>query len=340
MESLRIGIVGAGGIVRDRHMPGLAKLPGIEIKAVCNQRFESAKSFCAEFGVREIERKWEDLIARPDIDIVWIGTPPYLHAPITIAALEAGKHVFCQARMAMNLKEARAMLRAAEARPRQVTMLCPPPMGMEARRYVRKLLDEGAIGTPLHFHFRSRNGAFADPNQPAHWRQRRELSGNNMLTVGIYAEALGYWIGYPESLTAHTNVVTPERDGYRVEIPEIVLVNGRWPRGLMGTLEWSGVARHEGGDQLEIFGTEGTLVYDFSKSRLHLGMPGETALREMPVPDLLRKPWTVEADFIRAIREGGERPEPTFRTGVRYMAVTDAIHEAAASGRTVKVPES
>ena len=65
---------------------------------------------------------WAEMLDRPDLDIIWIGTPPVLHAPITISALEAGKHVFCQARMAMDLREGRDMLAAAQARPQLVTM--------------------------------------------------------------------------------------------------------------------------------------------------------------------------------------------------------------------------
>ena len=121
---LRVGIVGAGGIVRQRHLPGLAKIPGVEIIAVSNSTYESAQRFCAEVVPHATPMQhWADLISLEDLDVVWIGTPPYLHATVTVSALEAGKHVFCQARMAMNLAEAEEMLAAARRHPQLVTML-------------------------------------------------------------------------------------------------------------------------------------------------------------------------------------------------------------------------
>ena len=109
-KKLRIGIVGAGGIVRQRHLPGLQALPNVQVVAVCNSRIETAQKIAKQFHIPEVMDDWAEMLDRPDIDIIWIGTPPVLHAPITISALEAGKHVFCQARMAMNLREGREML--------------------------------------------------------------------------------------------------------------------------------------------------------------------------------------------------------------------------------------
>ena len=82
----------------------------------------------------------------------------------------------------MNLAEARQMVKAAREHPQQITMLCPPPNGMKNGIYFTKLLQDGSIGQVLHFHLNSLNASWADPAAPAHWRQRRELSGNNILT--------------------------------------------------------------------------------------------------------------------------------------------------------------
>src|SRR5436190_19140112 len=108
-QRVRIGIIGAGGIVRQRHYPGLKKIPGVELVVVANRSRESSERAAAEFGIPEIRTDWREVLAMPDLDAVLIGTHPSLHAEATIAALEAGKHVFCQARMARNYAEARAM---------------------------------------------------------------------------------------------------------------------------------------------------------------------------------------------------------------------------------------
>src|SRR3954465_3260583 len=170
-HKLRIGIVGAGGIVRSRHLPALKKHPDAEIVAVSNSTYDSSEKFCQENVPQATPmRNWADLLAGPDLDVIWIGTPPYMHSAVTIAALELGKHVFCQARMAMDLAEARAMLAAAQRRPELVTMLSAPPRGMKAGRLVQKLLADGYLGELLHFRLVADTDMFADPDAPPHWR--------------------------------------------------------------------------------------------------------------------------------------------------------------------------
>jgi predicted dehydrogenase len=326
-SKIRIGIVGAGAIVKQRHLPGLGKLPGVEIAVVCNRRKETAQRVAAEYGIPEVQEQWQDVVKRPDLDAIWIGTTPHLHAPITIAALEAGKHVFCQARMTTDLANARSMLETAQKHPSQVTMLCPPPNGMKHGTHFLKMLRSGAIGRPLEFHLSSRNALWADPSAPAHWRQQMELSGNNILSVGIYAEVLGRWLGQPTELCAQAQVVYPDRGGYLVRIPDQVQVLGKWPGGLMGSLEWSGVAHGEPEDLLRIEGTEGTLVHDFLTDEIFLAKRGNKTLCRVEVPAEDVRSWTVEADFIGALRHGGQ-PEPSFQTGVGYMKFVEAIHQS------------
>ena len=101
-SDIRIGIIGAGQITRKRHLPGFQSIPGVSVVAVCNRRRETAARVAREFDISKIHGTWEDLIADPDVDAVVIGAWPYLHCSVTLAALDAGKHVLTQARMAMN----------------------------------------------------------------------------------------------------------------------------------------------------------------------------------------------------------------------------------------------
>jgi predicted dehydrogenase len=336
-RKLRVGIVGAGGIVRQRHLPGLLALPQVEVVTVCNSRRETAREVAREFNIPDVMDDWAEVIDRPDLDIIWIGTPPVLHAPITISALEAGKHVFCQARMAMNLREGREMLAAAQARPQQVTMLCPPPHGMRGGLFFQKLLRDGYLGELWHFRLAALNGQFADPLAPAHWRQRTELSGINILTVGIYAEVIERWLGSPRRLHAQMKVSVPKRHGYVVHVPDVVQVIGQWSNGLAGTLEWSGVAQFAPDETLTIYGRDGTLVYDFTHDRILGARRGESALHELAIPPELEGSWTVERDFIEAV-QAGRHPEPSFETGVKYMEFTEALNQSARGGHAVELP--
>jgi predicted dehydrogenase len=336
-KKLRVGIVGAGGIVKQKHLPGLQALPNVQVVAVCNSQVESAQKVAKEFHIPEVVDDWAEMLDRPDIDIVWIGTPPVLHAPITVSALEAGKHVFCQARMAMNLREAREMLVAAQARPGQVTMLCPPPHGMKGGKLFQKLLREGYVGELWHFRLTAASGVFSDPVAPAHWRQRPELSGHNILTVGIYAEVLQSWLGAPRRLHAQMKVSVPKREGYVVHVPDVVHVIGQWANGVAGTLEWSGVAQFPPDETLTIYGRDGTLVYNFTKDEIHGARRGDKKLHPLDIPAELETKWTVEKDFIDAVVQGGH-PEPSFETGVQYMEFVEAVNLSARGGHAVELP--
>jgi len=193
---LNIGLIGAGNIVKQRHLPALKEIEDIRIVAVCNSSYESSEKFCSEF-VPDAKpySNWAELVAEPDINIIWIGTPPYLHSTISVSALEAGKHVFCQARMAMTLAEAEEMVAAVQRHPHLVTMLCPPPHGLRGSRFMQKLIADEYIGRAHHLRLQSLTSAYIDPEKPPHWRQRDEYSGFNVLTLGIYAEVMLHWFG-------------------------------------------------------------------------------------------------------------------------------------------------
>jgi predicted dehydrogenase len=336
-KKLRIGIIGAGAIVKQRHLPGLLALPQVQVVAVCNSQVESARYVADEYRIPEVMDDWPEMIDRPDLDVIWIGTPPPLHAPITISALEAGKHVFCQARMAMSLREGREMLEAAQSRPQLVTMLCPPPHGMKAGRFFQKLLRDGYAGELWHFRLTAATDKLSDPLAPPHWRQRVELNGINALTVGIYAEVLERWLGAPRRLHAQMKICVPKRDGYAVRVPDVVQVFGQWPNGLAGMLEWSGVAQFPPEETLTIYGRDGTLVYNFTTDEVLGARRGEKTLQPLAVPPELESAWTVERDFVDAVLQGGH-PEPSFETGVRYLEFTEAVHLSARGGHAVELP--
>src|SRR5437016_987937 len=139
-SNLRIGLIGAGGNTRLRHIPGFRAIPGVEIVAVCNRRASSTQAVAREFGISRTAERWQDVIADPDIDAVVIGTWPYLHCPITLAALEAGKHVLTEARMCMNAAEAHRMLGAARRFPNLITQIVPSPYGLKAHEVVLELI--------------------------------------------------------------------------------------------------------------------------------------------------------------------------------------------------------
>ncbi len=326
MRTLKVGIVGAGGIVLQRHLPGLRKLPGIEIAAVANSTPASSQKFVAAHAPEaKVAQNWEELVHLPELDVVWIGAAPFLHKPVSIAALEAGKHTFCQARMAMNLADADTMLAVAEARLHLVNMLCPPPQGLRSDAFIKKLLSEKIVGEVRSLRLQSFNAAFLDTSKPAHWRQRKEVSGLNIMSLGIHTEVIQRWFGEFTVTSAQGSVFTPVREGYTVEVPDVLQVLGRFPDGVAATLEFSSVYPGPAVEQLEIIGSEGVLLLDYAKDEIRLWRANAWEVLETPV-DCARD-WQVEADFIAAVRNEGPRPHPDFADGVRYMKVVQSVSD-------------
>ena len=336
-QIIRIGIIGAGGIVKQRHLPGLRALPNLRITAVANSTLESAETFCRDFAKEaQAIARWEDVVDNENVDVVWIGAHPHMHHDATIFGLQCGKHVFTQARMAANLQEAERMWEKAMTFPELVTGICPAPHGMKGGEMVKKLLDEGAIGRPFHALLHSFNAGWLDATQPVHWRQKAEVSGVQILTLGIYTEVLQRWLGHIVEVEARGEVAIPERGDYSVEIPDFVQVMARFRSGLEATMLFSGVAAHAPTDKLWLFGSEGTLSYDFVTEEVSLGKAGGV-MDIVPVPYEMQRDWTVERDFIQAVRNPqSPRPKPDFTEGVCYMRVVEAVWEAMETRAAVK----
>jgi predicted dehydrogenase len=283
-------------------------------------------------------RNWPELLALPDIDIIWIGTPPVMHSAVTVSALEAGKHVFCQARMSMDLAEADEMLAASKRYPELVTMLCPPPMGMRADLLVKKLLAEDYIGRPHHVRLQSFTSNYLDPGVAPHWRQKIEISGLNVLTLGIYIEVLQRWLGDINGVFARGKIIQPIRQGYEVIIPDLLTVVCAFDSGAEGVLEFSGIDALAPSDRMEIYGSSGTLTYDFGSDVVEAGKVGDRELHAVELPLELETEWCVEEDFLAAVKSKGHvRPHPNFEDGVRYMRVVQAISDSRARNEWVTV---
>ena len=142
MDRVRLGLIGAGSVARNRHLPALAGIPEALVLKTWSRRAENARQVAAELEIPEVMPEWEELVQSPDLDGVVIATPPVIHLPATLAALAAGKHVLCQARMARNLEEALEMADAAAASG-LIAGLSPPLPGLKGDRVMKRLMSRG-----------------------------------------------------------------------------------------------------------------------------------------------------------------------------------------------------
>ena len=343
MSTIRVGIVGLGANCELRHVPGLRQCPDVEIVGVCNRRRESTQRAAAQFGIPNTYDSWEQLVADDSIDAVVVGTWPYLHSPITIACLDAGKHVLTEARMAMNLDEARKMEAASARHPDLVAQIVPSPFGLQYHQSVVEWIESGRLGALREVVVLASNDGLADPGLPIHWRQIAEYSGINMLALGIVHEPLIRWLPDPETVIAQTQTFTERRprpdsnELAAVETPDSVHVLAQWSCGARGVYHLSGTLHFGPAPQIHLYGSEGTLKYHFApRAELWAGTidSGELHLLHQETDDE-HDGWRVEEEFIGAIR--GEEPVKftDFASGVRYMNFTQAVADSAAENRPV-----
>jgi predicted dehydrogenase len=345
LQTVRIGLVGAGANTRLRHIPGFRALPGVELAAVVNRTPESTARAAVEFGIPKTYPTWQALVDDPAIDAVMIGTWPNLHCDVTCAALAAGKHVLTEARMARDAAEAHRMLAAAQAHPQLVTQIVPSPFGLVEDPFIREILEIGYLGDLREVVVIGADDAFWDYSKPLHWRQDRERSGLNVLALGILHETLIRWAPDPTRVFAQAATFEAERpnpDGpgnLPVTVPDSVQIVTQLAGGARGLYHFSGTVLFGPGKQIHLYGSRGTIKVEFAPhERLFCGRDGDETLREIQIPDAQRGGWRVEAEFIGAIRGQEQVRYTDFATGVRYMEFVEAVARSAATNRPVDLP--
>ena len=351
-DEIKVGIIGAGANTRLRHIPGLQAQEGVTVAGVVNRSLESSQRVADEFEIPAVYEDWQELLEDEEIEAVCIGTWPYMHAPLTVASLEADKHVLVEARMAMNSEEADEMLRASKDAPHLIAQIVPAPHTLEIDQKLIQLISEGYIGDLVHVRLLVANGTgFPNPDLPLHWRHDRDLSGNNIMTMGIWYEAMLRWLGPANTVQALGQTIVKHRldaDGRRrsTSIPDhLDILCGMECGGTMNiTVTTVNAFSLELG--LWIYGTDGVIWVsstdfdDPGKPTLRMtgARRGDSELTEIEVPEEMRGGWRVEEEFINAIRGIEPVTHTDFTTGVKYMQFTDAVSQSVVTGELVRLP--
>jgi predicted dehydrogenase len=340
-ETLRVGFIGAGGNTTLRHIPGLQAINGVELVAVCNRSEESGRRVADQFGIARVETDPQAIFDADDIDAVCIGTWPYRHRDYTVQALEAGKHVLCEARMAMNATEAREMLAAAEARPELVAQIVPAPMDLLVWRTVRRLIDEGALGDVREAHIDVLNPSSLDLDAPLHWRHQVRYSGMNIMMFGIFTEIVSRWLGPATRVMADADTFVGQRrdegsaEDIAIDVPDSLSVIARLERGTRATYRISTVTHDAPGMSIALYGSDATLHWR-GAGNLTLARIGEEPVAVTP-DEGTAIGWDVEADFVASIRDQVSVELTNFEAGLHYMRLTEAVHRSIEEGRTVEL---
>lgn len=193
IQKLKIGIIGCGGIANGKHMPSLSKLESVELVAFCDIIIEKAEKAAKEFGIEgaKVYSDYKELLKDQSIDVVHVCTPNKSHADITIASLEAGKHVMCEKPMAKTAKDARRMLEAAKKSDKKLTI------GYQGRyrpdsQYLKRLCDDGELGD-IYFAKAHAIRRRAVPTWGV-FLNEEEQGGGPLIDIGTHALDLTLWM--------------------------------------------------------------------------------------------------------------------------------------------------
>ena len=341
---LGIGLVGAGQVVQDRHLPGLRALKSVEIVGICSRRRETSSRVARAFEIARTYPGWESLIEDDSIDAVVVATWPDLHAAVSLAALDAGKHVLTQCPMAMNAREAHRMLEKAAEHPRLIAMVSPGPYGIATGLFLERLMGDGQLGSLREAHVTSLASDLSDKKTPMGWRQITRHVGFSMMDLGAIHDAASRILPGIERVFAHASKQIEyrplEQGGRAVKVgnPDSVQVLVDYEGGGVGTYRVSGLSRGVRERSLQLFGSEGSLVVDLIRDRVLGATRKAPKLRPIPTPEDLRGCWSVEADFVAAIL--GERPPGrlSFREGAAQMHFIEAVARSSRHQEAVHLP--
>ncbi len=350
-RKIRIGIIGAGSNLQNVQIPGFRKIPECEIVAVANRSLESSKRVTDKFGIPKPYANWRDLLDDKDIDAVSIGTPPYMHRTMTLAALESGKHVLTQARMANNVAEAREMLAAAQRYPQLVTQIVPMSQSYWQDNLLKKLIWGGEIGEVLSVDAQrvqttrrqlTGEGGFADEDGELSFRQSTEESGYNALSVGQTYEEITRWAGLATRVMAMSKVHVPYRKGadgqmVSINVPDHIDALYELANNAQVHLRISATSGLSSGNYTWIYGTKGT-IHTNQERKLFLGKAGDDKLSEVPNPREAQARYRVEEEFINAIRGVEEVKMNTFDMGVQNIEFVEAVYRSSKTGQAVYLP--
>jgi len=348
-KSLGIALIGCGGIVLANHIPGVQSTKTAKIVALCDSSEAALQRASAQTGITDITTNYEDVLKRDDVDAVIIATPNFLHAPIALAAIKAGKHVMCEKPIAMSAADAINMAGIADAAGvRHMTAFTY--RFVPAMRYMAHLVKDGFLGTPYHF----RAQRLQDwGSRAVGWRQVKKLAGSGE-TGDMLSHRLDFGhvlMGDLTRVVGQTKRWLDERDGHPNDLEDWVAVLGEFANGATAVWESSKhvTARGEGGkspDVCEVNGSEGTLIYQLGRPlEVQMGRKGDKGLTTVPVPqEFIKHPasprdpsvgdpvqtfrYDQDAEFVDAILN--QRPcSPSFWDGARAQVVIDAVLDSA-----------
>ncbi len=354
-----IGIIGAG-FARTTQIPGFKNCDGARVVAIASGHREHAEKIAREFDVEHVDSDWRALVARDDVDLVSIVTPPVKHCEMTLAALENGKAVLCEKPMAMNAVEARRM--TERAREAGVLALIDHELRfLPGRIELGRLLNGGDMGTVQHAKLLFRSDSRADVDRPWNWWSDESQGGGTLGAIGSHVIDGFRWLLGTEVSEVSCNLATHIRERKDEESGDsravttddeanllLRFAQSELTDGATGNVSLSMVEPGKSEHRLEVFGSLGALMINEAGEvrRADVGAGEwekvETERGEL-APGMRDGGWArgftaFSKQIVKALREGRTTVDgaATFEDGYHVQMVLDAARRSHESAGWVK----
>ncbi|AIQ47051.1 dehydrogenase [Paenibacillus sp. FSL R7-0273] len=385
MKQLRIGMIGYK-FMGKAHSNAYRSLPMFfpqalkpEMAVICGRNEEAVSAAAGQLGWSESVTDWQELVSREDIDLIDINAPSNVHKEIALAAAKAGKHIFCEKPLALNLADSREMLEAADAAGVK-HMIGFNYRFSPAVRLAKRLIDSGRLGQIYHFRAWFLQDWILDPEFPLVWRLQKEVAGSGSHgDLGAHLIDLAHFlVGNVQEVIGMSETFVKERplasemtglsaragkDAPRgpVTVDDATLFLARFTGGAIGSFEATRFAAgHRSTNAFEINGSLGSVKFDFERMNeleVYLTSDAEDVqgfrrvLATDPAHDYAEAWWPpghtigFEHTFIHEMLElssaiaEDRQPEPNFNDGVKCQAVLEAVERSIEERRWVQITE-
>jgi predicted dehydrogenase len=367
-SKLRIGALGAGNWAQHAHLPGWQRDPRAEIVVLGDTVGERARDLAGELGIPEWTDDWQQIIARPDIDVIDVVTPSHTHLELSRAAIEAGKHVLCEKPVAYDFRQTSELAGLAKRKGLKTKL------GFTFRyspgvQYAKSLIDEGFVGTPFIFNGYEQNSQWLDPRTPLRQvdvdADQSVLQTSSLEGYGAPVIDIGHWwVGADYSRVVGTmrNFI-PERmvretgRMMRMNIDDGDIFIGDYSNGAMGSIQTSFVTvGNYPGIEARIYGEKGAiicrLIEEFGVAEtIKIATPDAVEFKQMEIPQRFypsggtpTESWrslfyaNLIKDFIDEIHDSGDRNQGNFEDGAWVQEVINAVERSYQERRWVDLP--
>ncbi len=342
-SKVKVGLVSTSWWADMFHLPTLKSHPQAELVSICGRNLERAQEMAEKYAVSRVFADYEEMISHSDLDAVVIASPDDQHFPMTMAALEAGLHVFCEKPLALNLDDAKKMRDKAKSTGLVNGVVFTNRWALKYR-YLHDLVHQGYLGKMYHSEFHYQFGYARGQNYL--WRYDQDRANGVLGDLGVHMIDLALWmLGDIASVSANLAVCV-ERESTPNPANDSAMCLVEYVDGSHGLIRTSAVNHQGNGITIKLYGENGTLEV---ADEILGAQKDEEPLQKIDIPEhyfegidseerdqvFLRQSAGPRA-FIDAILSGHPM-EPDFTDGYKAQQVVQAALDSHRTGRRIEI---